>query len=361
MTQEGGKIIGQGSYGCVFSSPLLCKNKAAIAKGHRLGKVSKVDDIKNEVQAAIDLKGKPYSELFILPDTNSICVPAPFDQQVEPDIDKCEPFERIDPKQLLQYEMPFGGQTIRIVSSTPQASFSFVTFMGQLLEVGAALIVNRYVHNDFHTKNVLLDKGAMHLIDFGKSFSVTRITNEMLDERWTSYGPEFAYEAPDMSLVIALHEKVDLEKCIKDMHDTKTSMISMERVLGVSRKDQLLELIKFWNSSKAAQKNDWVAYWKSYWPTIDAWAIGAILIDILKSRLSSPEFVQGGWAKHQEVIEGVIKGLLHSSPRKRLDCLEALALFNPMHPLVTGLGAKWLAAKRRGTQASPSPPVIRAL
>ena len=350
MNQEGGKIIGKGSYGCVFSPPLLCKNRDAISKG-QLGKISAILDIKKEIQAAVDLKDKPYSEFFVLPDTNSLCVPAPLNQQVEPDIDKCEPFERISPKDMLHYEMRFGGQTVRVVSSNPQFHFSFLDFMDQILQVGAALIVNRYVHNDLHTANVLLNKGAIQLIDFGRSFSATRITKEMLDGNWTSYGPDFTYEPPDMSLAIALHENVDLEKCIKDMHDQKLSMISLERVLGVSRRDQLLELIQFWNTSKAAQGKDWIAYWKSYWPTIDAWAIGAILIDILKSRLVSQEFVQGDWAKHQEIIEGVIKGLLHSSPRKRLDCMEALALFNPMHPLVTGLGAKWLAAKRRGTQA----------
>jgi len=345
--QEGGKIIGQGSYGCVFSPPLLCKNRDAIAKGQRIGKISAVSDIKKEIQAAVDLQGKPFSEFFILPDTKSLCIPSPLDKQVEPDIDKCEALSRIDVNKMLHYEMRFGGQAVKVVSSNPQIHFSFLDFMDKLLQVGATLIVNRYVHNDFHMRNVLLDNSKIHLIDFGRSFSATRISQEMLDGNWTDYSPDFSYESPDMSLVISMHEKVDLERCIKDMYDTKSSMISLERVLGVSRKDQLLELVQFWNSSKAAQKNDWVSYWKTYWPVIDAWAIGAILIELLKSRLVSQEFIQGDWARHQEVIEGVIKGLLHSSPRKRIDCMEALALFNPMHPLVTGLGAKWLAAKRR--------------
>jgi len=343
MSQEGGKIIGQGSYGCVFSSPLLCKNKAAISKG-RLGKISEVGDIKREIQAAIDLKDVA-PEFFVLPDTKSLCIPAPLAQQTEPDIDKCEPLERIDRKQMLQYEMRFGGQSVKVVSSNPRTPFSFLSFMDQLLQIGATLVVNRYVHGDFHMKNVLVDNGAVRLIDFGRSFSATRISQEMIDQGWTSYAPDFSYEPPDMSLVISVHEEVDLEKCIKDMYEQKSSMIQMERVLGVSRKDQLEELVQFWNGSKSALAADWVSYWKTYWPTFDAWSIGAILVELLRTRLLSHEFVQGEWTK-KEIIEGVIKGLLHSSPRKRLDCLEALALFNPLHPIVTGAGAKWLAAKR---------------
>jgi hypothetical protein len=147
-----------------------------------------------------------------------------------------------------------------------------------------------------------------------------------------------------MSFVISTHENIPVAQCIEDMKSQKSSMINLERVLGVSRDKQIIELLDFWETSKAVGARDWLAYWKMYWYTFDAWAIGAILIELLRIRLLSKEFDEE-WSKRREVIEAVIKGLLHSSPRLRLDCVEALALVNPMHPIVKR-GKDWLKSRR---------------
>ena len=45
----GGKLIGQGTYGCVFSPPLLCKKKKIPQS--KVGKLTSEDDIKAETKA----------------------------------------------------------------------------------------------------------------------------------------------------------------------------------------------------------------------------------------------------------------------------------------------------------------------
>ena len=146
-----------------------------------------------------------------------------------------------------------------------------------------------------------------------------------------------------MSLIIASHHNIPINTCIKDITSQKESVINLERILGVSRQKQVAELIDFWEHSKSVAAKDWLTYWKTYWHTFDAWSIGAILIELLRTRLLSKDF-DAEWSKRQEVIEAVIKGLLHSSPKKRLDCVEALAIVNPMHPIVKR-GKDWLKSR----------------
>jgi len=342
--QDGGRLVGQGTYGCVFSPPLLCSSKQTRSTPGSIGKISEYSDVKNEIQAAKDLNNVVGSQYFILPDPNSLCIPAPMEKQSEPDIKKCEAIERRGTKNMVLYQMRFGGLPIRVVLRKSNY-YSFYTFMTQLLEIGATLLLNGYVHGDFHMNNVLmLEDHQPRLIDFGRSFAIKTLTRQTIENGWTEYSPGFSYEAPDMSLIISLHEKVSLGQCVEDMKNQKSSMINLERVLGVSRQKQMVELLDFWESSKAVSAKDWLSYWTMYWYTFDAWAIGAILIELLRIRLLSKEF-DTEWNSRREVIEAVVKGLLHSSPRLRLDCVEALALVNPMHPIVKR-GKEWLRSRR---------------
>jgi len=352
--QEGGKIIGQGTYGCVFSPPLLCQNRDGLKKGHanRLGKISHATDITREVEAAVNLQGKPFSHFFILPDTASLCKPAKMSEQVDKDVQQCEALEKFKPKDMYQYEMKYGGQSIRVMYNKPTVQYPFLKVMDDLLQIGAALVVNQYIHNDIHLANILVGNEGIRLIDFGRSFSASNITEKLLDTMWTSYGPEFPFEPPDMSLMNAVHHNISIEVCVADIYEKKSSMKNLESLLGISRSEQIQELMQFWTTSTIAQKQDWTKFWKTYWPTVDAWSIGSCLIELLRMRMFSQEFHTGEWENHKDIIEGVIKGLLHSSPKKRLDCLEALALFNPTHQLVSGVGARWLKVKHARTTSN---------
>ena len=89
--QEGGRLIGQGVYGCIFSPPLQCqqRGKASRKKGH-LGKLTETIDIKNEIQAAevFAHAKKEAAKYMILPMMDTLCKPAPISSQKEKDIAK---------------------------------------------------------------------------------------------------------------------------------------------------------------------------------------------------------------------------------------------------------------------------------
>ena len=69
---EGGRLIGEGTYGCVFQPPLLCKKKQILKS--KVGKLTSEEDMIREVTAAKVLsKIKETKYYFLLTVLNRIC------------------------------------------------------------------------------------------------------------------------------------------------------------------------------------------------------------------------------------------------------------------------------------------------
>ena len=81
---------------------------------------------------------------------------------------------------------------------------------------------------------------------------------------------------------------------------------------------------------------------------VDAWSIGHDLASTLYKLTQSNRFMQSAeWDKKRGIVKAVITGLLKASPRERLDCVEALALYDPMNAVVLNSSGKaWLKAKQ---------------
>jgi hypothetical protein len=137
-----------------------------------------------------------------------------------------------------------------------------------------------------------------------------------------------------------------------DLKAEKEGITNVQRVLGVSRDAQIAEFRRFWEGSRAAQARDWVAFWRMYWPGVDAWAVGHNIIKILQRLLMSRQFTESEeWKARGPILKTVLRGLLRTSPRERMDCVEALALYDPANDLLERpAGQAWLekrAAQRK--------------
>ena len=94
-SMEGGRLLGSGTYGCVFTPPLLCKDN----KRKEYGKVGKITaDIfaQQEIQIGNRIRKIPLSQhYFLLPEPES-CELAPEEKQTDPDLQVChEKFQAI--------------------------------------------------------------------------------------------------------------------------------------------------------------------------------------------------------------------------------------------------------------------------
>jgi serine/threonine protein kinase len=360
---RGGRLIGQGKYGCIFDPPLICRGDQTPIGGWKkgtLGKLTSTEDIASEFLAATRFKDKPESrKYFILPQMDTLCKEGPHGEspieqsaQKEPDISKCEVVQKEGMDNMLHYQMEYGGKTLQDKLENIQIAakeFPFFRFMGDLLEIGAYLALNGMVHNDLHSANIMMNKEYHpRLIDFGRCYAANSITPNILKNLAAIYEPSLGQITPECSAQDGLESGMKLSVIMHDLTDKKPGLIYAERLFGQSRQQQMAEFQHFWKTSKALQQNDYLTFWKLYWPVVDAWSIGHDLASTLYKLSMSNQFMKGGeWKQKYPVVKAVITGLLRASPRARLDCVEALALYDPMNSVVLSPpGKAWLAKKQ---------------
>ena len=357
---QGGKLIGKGTYGCVFDPPLKCKSKYGPVKKNRVGKVTQPVDFAAEAEAAKELQSLGIAQTyFILPDLQSSCEIANVSKQTEMDIQKCEPIHYEPNGKMVQFEMPYAGKSLfkRLNDAdirTPQFFFRLMTF---LLEAGSYLAAKSYIHYDIKEDNILLDESMnLKLIDFGQSFSAKTLTKEVLDLRWKVYNPAYAAEAPESTLFGAILFGETMPKALSEICLQKLPLIQAERLLGLSLSQQKEDLKQFWAQSRAVREKDSVKFFKLYWPGFDAFLIGATLLGVLNRLIFLPSFANSReWIAKKEKVFTILRGMLQASPRKRIDSIQALYKWDPKNAWFGTYGTTWISSRdAQGTSSSSS-------
>jgi hypothetical protein len=351
--QEGGRLLGQGTYGCVFDPPLLCNKTKRVQEG-LLGKISLRGDFIHEKNASEILQSIPdWDQYFVLINTSSICDMAPVQKQTDKKaIFGCDVFRKFGTDKMVHFTMEYGGITIDKVIGTIQKTgvFPIFDFFKHTLEAGALLALKRFVHYDIHRSNILVDEKTLmpRLIDFGMSFDANNITEETLDDRRKQYSASHPIEPPEITIITGIHNGLSAKQALLDVSREKTSLRDAERHVGLSRTEQSRAFIRFWNASAAVKSRDWVAFAKVYWPAVDAWGIGFYLLYIFQNmktiQVSNLDEMQGR-------IKGVLRGLLRMDPLERLDCVEALSLWDPDNEIFEREDARLWLEKRAAARA----------
>jgi hypothetical protein len=362
---EGGHLLGQGSYGCVFTPPLLCKSQK-MKKAKRVGKITEAEDAEHEIKIANHLRKMPLVKHYILlPDPES-CEPAPIKYQKDREIKDCEATTRQDGFKISwedsrQLFLPFGGRkplgNMIMATNIHPSSFSFLDFMKHILEAGSLLLVAGVCHYDLHPNNFLRDPyGVVRILDLGQAFEAREINDEIVRSRWKQLMFGFEKdapnsmvtnsEAPEITVINAMRNDYEQDEAIINVVKGKTVFRDMEKVLGMSRETSYKELKAFFENSQSIQNQDWVQFYKLYWTGFDAWSIGALLLKVLQYQISFTEFLQGDWQSKQSMTMLALKGLLNPNPRKRLDCVEALFLFDPNNHWIRQFGKAWLEKRQ---------------
>lgn len=356
MLQRGGRIRGQGTYGCVFQPPLLCRGKHVARDGSKVGKITMPQDAENELHIAKVLASIPDAKQYTLAPEPESCVPQPESKQADKDLGACEFVREAGTiTKTIQLLMPWGGYPLSRLDLNP-ATFNFKAFMEQILAIGAFLVLNDLCHFDIWSQNFLFDTKAIpRLIDFGFTFRPSELDAEAVQFRWRQMATDHDTEAPEVVLMQGADKDMSPRDVADELASRKPAVQRLYALCGVDPREWADELYMWAESSKSFQQGDWLSCWKLYWPGFDAWSIGALLLDILEIQISAPTFMRGPvWTQHAEKIQATLRGLCSAHPASRLDAVEALSLLTDgSHPLVDSgqpegaAGAAWIAAKQK--------------
>jgi serine/threonine protein kinase len=362
---EGGRFLGAGTYGCAFTPPLICKYDTD--KKKKYGKIGKVTfDVfaKQEILIGNLIRRIPLARnYFLLPEPES-CSLAPVKQQSERELKECHDILTEYPaKDIRQIIEPYGGEKPFYMMydrlSLHPKRFDFFKFMGHILEAGSILLLAGVCHFDIHPGNLLADKyNTVRILDFGLSFPTANIDEETLHSHWKrlrfGFESDAAHpsihnsEAPEITIMNATrNNEFTLDQSIQMTIMGKEIFKDMEKYIGISRNESRNELHEFWSTSEFAKKKNYTMIWKTYWPGFDSWSIACILMDTLKILLLLPEFTQGEYKTKKAVLLNVLQGMLQPSPRLRIDCIEALALYDPGSQWIARFGQKWLSMRKQ--------------
>ena len=274
--QQGGELIGQGSYGCVFDPPLECENNENIKNGS-IGKITTINEARSEYAFSMALKELPYNqEYFAIID--STCIPKAKNKQKGKNISKCKILEKVDLTKTIQLLMPFGGKSLAIMGTnfTPGELHS----LGQkLLEAGTLLLLGGLVHSDLHLANILIDySGHLRIVDFGNAWIPSLIDQSNINTVITYFNSHNMQKSLEDSIISAMVSNMDIDLAIAKMTDEKKVLTYLYKLTGRNIESQFKELRQFMKSSVSFRERNWVSFYKIYWKKVDAWAIGADLL-----------------------------------------------------------------------------------
>jgi len=353
----GGRIRGQGTYGCVFQPALDCvsSNQTSDTDQAKVGKITSPVEARIELEAALALRNaKDASKYVIIPESTT-CIPKSRLQQKDRNIEECEFIEGKPLEESIQLIMPWGGLPLSRIN-LDYRRFDLYRFIEEILAAGTFLILNEMCHFDIGLNNILFDNNTKpRFIDFGFAFQASKLTEEDLHNYLRSISTSHDTETPEITLVLGADDGLSIESLIHDLESSKPAVQRLASLCDVSPSKWGLDLLEWSRTSKSFQQHDWLSCWKLYWPGFDAWAIGTVILEILELQMIMPGFTETPqWLNRGKDIKELLRGLCHANPVKRLDAAEALSMWTKStHPLISssglsgnGTGYEWIKAKQ---------------
>jgi hypothetical protein len=310
IRQKGGKLLGQGSYGCTFSTVPTCKTGPTPTSNKLVAKVAL--DTEQELNIGITLMKLPNaSSYFALP--TSECIPKiPIE---DPDVSKCDilnDLEDEDGYQDITYLrtliMPNAGMTIGSWGyDTIRLANNFIRVMKNLLK-GMKLYKDAgYIHNDIHVSNILVDsQNVARYIDFGlaiKTDEFTRMHHMKFKPRYINHPPEIQVWRILYSVYgSSIEEKMKLGlQMFLDVGSREYELLERHYPARLSAVESLTKFAK--STYNEYKRNDFNSIVVKYGDKFDIWRLGLVLWKLWRRVLA--------WGGPHEILREPLKSSIN--------------------------------------------------
>jgi len=334
--QSGGRLLGQGVYGCTFEPAPRCAGGKVFKT---IGDLPAVGKITSEDSAAELAIGKAImalplaSSYFALPSAG--CTPSlPVN---DPDVKDCRVItESGEGTKFSMLLMPTAGeQLIKYAANMSRLAENYKRIFTHLLE-GAVIYQDAgYVHNDIHMGNVLVDdKGVARYIDFGLAFRVSDVKAWGDSNLGTQFRPQYIWQAPEVHAWRMVLNGVRVVDGVRQLKEVNPEYTVMEHHFP-TRKLALTALADLLTTSKLVAKRDGGAFVREYGKRFDSWRIGLCMWFFWNDMLQWLPFSQTKAYEERELFRKVLGGLTDFDPRTRLTVGEALRMLDPKNRLAS--------------------------
>jgi serine/threonine protein kinase len=332
--QVGGRLLGQGVYGCTFEPAPRCAGGQVFSRIDGLPAVGKVTDrsIDQELGVGRAIMALPLaSQYFALP-TQS-CKPQ--NPITDPNVSKCELIEDTPPQYLSTMIMPLAGQELLKWSlDLPRLATNYRRIFIHLLE--GMIIYQRagYVHNDIHQGNILVDEaGVARYIDFGMAFKIDDVRNFRDAHLGTKLKLKHVWQPPELHLWRMIDNGVRVRDGAAQLEALHSEYGQLQHQFP-TRLPVVTELETLATASSSINRRDGGAFVRAYGKRFDSWRIGLCMWQLWVDLLSWSGFRSTEVWAQRESIRSALNGLTQINPNKRMTAAKALAVLDPKNRML---------------------------
>ncbi len=346
--QKGGKFINSGTYGCVFTPHLKCKDVNNIPKavGKVFNRTKYFDEevkIANRIKKDIDPKG-----VFTLPPLATCQVQYIRKNDEFKKCDLAEPNMRATDYRQIIY--PHGGKTLEDIHDdqtsmrgSPKTFLKLLVAFRPILEGLCKMTEHKLIHNDIKTNNIMYKKGRLYLIDFGKMVHHDEIftramVHDLLDDKYW-HPPEFK--------AFLQSRTTDVDVLYRSIMSNFRSFRHLARAFSTHlRMNAMTDFEVFYNARVPQKQYKEVCAGK-----IDVYALGLAILELYMWSEYHEQIYSTNSPKAviRDMVINLIKGMVQLDPRRRSSSEEALSQLDDIIKLM-----ECLKRPMRNVKNSPS-------
>jgi serine/threonine protein kinase len=323
MYQRGGKLVGQGVFGCTFDPAPPCAGGHVFKKISGLPAVGKLtsDDVKDELGIGKKIMSLPLAtQYFALP--TATCKAG--DPAQDPEAKGCRVLnESGQGTRFSLLIMPMAGkQLIKMAENLPRLAANFEHMFRHLLEGMIIYQKAGIIHNDIHMGNILVDDNDVaRYIDFGLGFRIDDIKTWADTNMGKRFRPKYNWTPPEVHAWRMVRNGVWLADGVKQLQAINSEYMRLEHQFP--NRVGAYDALKSFLESAPKDSGEFI---RMYAKKFDCWRIGLCMWllweDLLKG-LRIPDNMD------KDKIRRVLGGLTEFDPRKRLSATEALRILDP--------------------------------